>query len=175
VNVTATSPTARSNSGEKFRARLMDLDWIAGADAAELRTAVHALCWRSSRAIIDGFATDSYVAAKVLITTRGVKDELDIKLAAAGAVAASDDRVALLRRRSAAESVISTCAAAVQFAHLHGGQSSAPDLATDLAAAIAEHRRRVDPADVCEADIELWRVLDDTQSPTTTTQPNTAA
>jgi Asp/Glu/hydantoin racemase len=158
--MTAISPATRSNSGEKFRTRLMDLGWIAGADAAELRAAVHALCWRSSRAIIDGFATDSYVAAKVLITTRGVKDELDIKLAAAGAVAASDDHVALLRRRAAAESIISICDAAVQFALLHDGQSSAPDLATDLTAAIAEHRSRVDPADVCEADIELWRVLD---------------
>lgn len=147
------TPTPRTG-GDQFRAKLADLNWVADADAVELRAAVHALCWRSSRAVIDGLASNPAISAKVLIVARGVKDELDTRLRAVDA-SMSDDKAALLRRRAAAESIVSVCDAAVQFAALESSGSG-----PDLAAAIADHRRRIAPEDACDADLELWRALD---------------
>lgn len=149
------APTVRSG-GDKFRAKMADLNWVAGANAVELRAAVHALCWRSSRTTIDDLARDPAIAAKVLIVARGVADELDIRMDATDP-SMTDEHRALRRRRSSAESLISTCDAAVQFAKLDSDKHSSHD----LAAAITRHRRRIGPDDACEADLELWRALDE--------------
>lgn len=146
---TRTLPAA--SGGAKFRALLADLDWVRQASPAELRAAVHALCWRSSRAVIDGLAADPRVAARVLICARAIRDELDARLDSAD-VSEFADPATLRRRRAAVVELIAACDAAVQDATLHA--------VSDLTAAITEHRRRVTDAEVREADVELWRVLD---------------
>ncbi|UBV13045.1 hypothetical protein [Mycolicibacterium fortuitum] len=163
MNLTDTSRTG----GDTMRARLADPSWIAAAGPAELRAAVHALCWRTVRSTIDGFCTDLHVASKVLITARGVKAELDARLALLDARTGTDpdERAVLLRRSANATEIVAACDAAVQFAQMRDARWPA---ASDLVAAIADHRRRVSPEDACDADTALWRVLDDAEhlSPT---------
>ena len=153
-------------SGDDARALLRDLDWIREAGPSSLRAAVHALCWRTNRATIDGFCTDPEVCAKILITARGVASELDARIATATAeldssteltADASQQRASLLRRRAAAESGLSACQTAMQLAALT--RPRVPT-ASELADAIAEHRRRVHPEDACDADTALWQVID---------------
>ncbi|MFA5709934.1 hypothetical protein [Mycolicibacterium sp.] len=172
-------PKARSGSasaGDEFRAKLLDLDWVRSAGPAELRAAVHALCWRANRATIDGLCTDAGVAEKVLITASGVAAELDSRIDTVAASIAENpepttladlqrERTALLRRKSSAETLTAACDAAVQFDRLSSAHRSVP--ASELAAAIAEHRRRVRPCGATEADNDLWRVLDGASTNTT--------
>jgi len=166
---TITSGGATRSGGNLARAQLQDLDWVRGARPSELRAAVHALCWRARRATIDGFTEDPMVARKVLITARGVAAELDARSEAVIAAIANrpntarlielqNERSSLRHRRATAESIIVTCDAALQFDQL--GAMKPQVSASELVAAIVEHRRRVHPDDVCEADSDLWRVLD---------------
>lgn len=154
----ATTEYSARTSGDEFRAKLSDLDWIAAADAVQLRAAVHALCWRSVRSTVDRIASEARIAEKVLIVARGVRDELDARIEAADE-ATHDDRRTLLRRRAVAESIVTTCDSAVRLSAL---RPTAPD-AQELAAAIARHRRSIDPDDACDADRELWKVLGRTE------------
>ncbi len=156
MNLTEYSSRA---SGDEFRAKMADLDWIAGADAVQLRAAVHALCWRSVRSTLDKIASDPRIAAKVLIVARAVCNELDARIDAADN-STYDNRNTLLRRRAAAESIVSTCDAAVQLTTF---KPLPPDEA-ELIAAITRHRDAIDPRDVCDADRELWKVLDRIES-----------
>lgn len=142
-------------SGDEFRAKMADLRWIAAADAVQLRAAVHALCWRSVRSTLDRIASDPRIAEKVLIVARGVRDELDARIDAADE-STYDDRGTLLRRRAVAEAIVSTCDAAVQLSAL----KPSPLDKKALIDAISRHRHSIDPDDVCDADKELWKVLD---------------
>lgn len=157
MNLTDTSRTG----GDTMRARLTDPSWISDAGPAELRAAVHALCWRTVRSTIDGFCEDLHVATKVLITARGVKAELDARLASLDArTGTGSDERTLLRRSANATEIVAACDAAVQFAQMRDARWPA---ARQLVAAIADHRRRVSPENACAADTALWSVLDDTQ------------
>ena len=186
-DTTATTPrvmanTRRTNGGDEFRAKLLDLDWIREAGPIELRHAMHALCWRFHRETVDGFSRDPFVAEKMLITARGVKGELDAKLAKVGARLDAEDidadevnelreeRSALLRRKAAADTVIATSRATVEFHRPAVGRHSerervAVAAAVALGRAIATHREQVDADEACEADEQLWAVLDTASVP----------
>lgn len=140
--------------GDVYRAKMADLNWVANADAVQLRAAVHALCWRNVRSTLDAIASDSRIAAKVLVVSRGVRDELAAR--ADAAVDDADERQSLRRRLASAEAIVSSCHAAVQLA---AWQPSPPD-EQELIDAISRHRRKIDPDDACEADMQLWKVLD---------------
>ncbi|KMV15985.1 hypothetical protein ACT17_23140 [Mycolicibacterium conceptionense] len=174
--------TRRTNGGDEFRAKLLDLDWIREAGPIELRHAMHALCWRFHRETVDGFSLDPFVAEKMLITARGVKGELDAKLAKVGARLDAEDvdanelselreeRAALLRRKAAADTVIATTRATVEFHRPVVGRHSerervAVAAAVELGRAIATHREQVHPDEACEADERLWAVLDTASVP----------
>ena len=109
--------TRRDNGGDAFRAKLTDLDWIRSCSAAELRHALHALCWRIQRDTVDGFCTDPQVAQKVLIAARGVNTELRSR--AALLADGSDDLTTMRKRISSSEAVMLSCQIALDLHHQH--------------------------------------------------------
>lgn len=159
-------PASRTSSGDAFRAKLRDLDWVRQAGPVELRPAVHALCWRINRATVDGLCADPAVAEKILATAGGVRLELDAHLAA---TADGEQRTALLRRRTSVDVVIAACRTTVEFHRSRDGRA-----AVTLAHAIATHRNQLHDNIVRDADIELWQVLDAVEVTVSSTSPGQA-
>ncbi|BBY53948.1 hypothetical protein H7J07_04765 [Mycobacterium koreense] len=143
--------------GDEYREHLTDLDWVRDADAVQLRVALHALCWRCERSTVDAFASDPVIARKVLIVARGIRDELEARIKAAREEG-SKNVMSLLRRRASAETIVSTCDAAIQLRAVTGGGGQRGD---ELMRAIARHAEAIAPEDACDADRELWRVLEE--------------
>ena len=148
--------TRRDNGGDAFRAKLTDLDWIRSCSAAELRHALHALCWRIQRDTVDGFCTDPQVAQKVLIAARGVNTELRSR--AALLADGSDDLTTMRKRISSSEAVMLSCQIALDLHHQHRSDNLGNAAAAVLARAIAAHRVALH-AEPREADTALWRAL----------------